>query len=164
MAMRGADGQQSGMFSYVSPERRIPADHPLRPIREMTDEVLRHLSRRAAGLYAKRRPALHRPREAAPGPAAAGPLLRAERAAAHGAARIQSPLSLVRRPGHGRPGVGRDRVHAGRLTDALDPSGSLRRQAPAVGEAYGRSWTVPGSETAPGPGRSPLLSIDEVKV
>ena len=41
------------MFSYVSPERRIPADHPLRPIREMTDEVLRQLSRRFAGLYAK---------------------------------------------------------------------------------------------------------------
>src|SRR2546428_4738570 len=51
--MRGADGQQAGMFSYVSPERRIPANHPLRPIRAMTDEVLRHLSRRFAGLYAK---------------------------------------------------------------------------------------------------------------
>src|SRR5256885_15997453 len=51
--MRGADGQQSGMFSYVSPERRIPADHPLRPIRDMTDDVLRQLSRRFAGLYAK---------------------------------------------------------------------------------------------------------------
>src|ERR1700746_1851131 len=51
--MRGGDGQQGGMFSYVLPERRIPADHPLRPIREMTDEVLRHLSRRFAGLYAK---------------------------------------------------------------------------------------------------------------
>jgi transposase len=51
--MRGGDGQQAGMFSYVSPERRIPADHPLRPIREMTDEVLRQLSRRFAGLYAK---------------------------------------------------------------------------------------------------------------
>src|SRR6266576_4477576 len=53
MPMRGADGQQAGMFSYVSPERRIPADHPLRPIREMTDEVLRQLSRRFARLYAK---------------------------------------------------------------------------------------------------------------
>src|SRR6266404_6143296 len=53
MPMRGADGQQAGMFSYVSPERRIPANHPLRPIRAMTDEVLRHLSRRFAGLYAK---------------------------------------------------------------------------------------------------------------
>ena len=33
------------MFSYVSPEQRIPVDHPLRPIRETTDEVLRQLSR-----------------------------------------------------------------------------------------------------------------------
>jgi hypothetical protein len=41
------------MFSYVSPEQRMPADHPLRPIREMTDGVLRQLSRRFAGLYAK---------------------------------------------------------------------------------------------------------------
>ena len=51
--MRGADGRQGGMFSYVSPERRIPADHPLRPIRAMTDEVLRQLSRRFAALYLK---------------------------------------------------------------------------------------------------------------
>src|SRR5437016_10395095 len=51
--MRGGDGQQAGMFSYVSPEQRIPANHPLRPIREMTDEVLRQLSRRFARLYAK---------------------------------------------------------------------------------------------------------------
>jgi transposase len=50
--MRGGDGQQAGMFSYVSPERRIPADHPLRPIREMTDAALRQLSRRFARLYA----------------------------------------------------------------------------------------------------------------
>src|SRR6266849_1849697 len=53
MPMRGGDGQQAGMFSYVSPEQRIPSNHPLRPIREMTDEVLRQLSRRFAGLYAK---------------------------------------------------------------------------------------------------------------
>jgi len=51
--MRGADEKQAGMFSYVSPEQRIPAEHPLRPIREMTDEVLRQLSRRFAGLYPK---------------------------------------------------------------------------------------------------------------
>jgi transposase len=51
--MRGTDGQQAGMFSYVSPEQRIPAEHPLRPIREMTDEVLRQLSPRFARLYAK---------------------------------------------------------------------------------------------------------------
>ena len=51
--MRGGDGRQAGMFSYVSPERRIPADHPLRPVREMTDEVLRQLSPRFARLYPK---------------------------------------------------------------------------------------------------------------
>src|SRR5436189_62112 len=51
--MRGADGRQAGMFSYVSPEQRIPADHPVRSIREMTDEVLRQLSPRFARLYAK---------------------------------------------------------------------------------------------------------------
>src|SRR5262245_30829554 len=33
--MRAGDGQQAGMSSYVSPERRIPSDHPLRPVREV---------------------------------------------------------------------------------------------------------------------------------
>jgi transposase len=42
--MRGKDTQQSAMFSYVSPERRVPADHPLRPIREMVDIALTGLS------------------------------------------------------------------------------------------------------------------------
>lgn len=51
--MRGRDDQQGAMFSYVSPERRVPADHPLRPIRTMTDEVFKGLSRRFARLYAK---------------------------------------------------------------------------------------------------------------
>lgn len=50
--MRGPDGRQGAMFSYISPEQRIPADHPLRPIREMADEVLRQLSRQFSQLYA----------------------------------------------------------------------------------------------------------------
>ena len=33
--MRGDDIQQGAMFSYLSPEQRVPADHPLRPIRKM---------------------------------------------------------------------------------------------------------------------------------
>ncbi len=49
--MRGDDMQQPAMFSYVSPEQRVPADHPLRPIRQMVDEVLKNLSRRFAKLY-----------------------------------------------------------------------------------------------------------------
>ena len=51
--MRGADVKQEAMFSYVSPEQRVPADHPLQPIREMVDTVLQEMSRRFAGLYAK---------------------------------------------------------------------------------------------------------------
>src|SRR5262245_9783531 len=51
--MRGKDEKQAAIFGYVSPEQRIPADHPLRTIREVTDEVLRQLSRRFAGVYAK---------------------------------------------------------------------------------------------------------------
>ena len=42
--MRGSDTQQSSMFSYLSPEERIPGNHPLRPIRMMVDAVLVVLS------------------------------------------------------------------------------------------------------------------------
>jgi transposase len=42
--MRGSDQQTGYMFSYVSPDARVPADHPLRPIRLMTDDVLVRLS------------------------------------------------------------------------------------------------------------------------
>ena len=39
------------MFSYLSPEQRVPADHPLRPIRAMADAALRELNRRLEKLY-----------------------------------------------------------------------------------------------------------------
>jgi len=42
--MRGADAQQSAMFSYLSPEQRVPAGHPLRRVREITDRLLVELS------------------------------------------------------------------------------------------------------------------------
>jgi transposase len=51
--MRGDDNQQDGMFSYVSPEKRVPADHPLRPIRKMVDEILKEMSPKFAELYSK---------------------------------------------------------------------------------------------------------------
>jgi transposase len=51
--MRGDDRQQAAMFSYLSPEQRVPADHPLRPIRQMVDDVLRGLSPQFDGLYAR---------------------------------------------------------------------------------------------------------------
>ncbi len=51
--MRGDDRQQGAMYSYISPEARVPQDHPLRAIRALVDEVLRELSPRFEGLYAK---------------------------------------------------------------------------------------------------------------
>ncbi len=49
--MRGDDLHQDGMFSYISPEQRVPKDHPLRPIRKMVDEILVDLSPRFKKLY-----------------------------------------------------------------------------------------------------------------
>src|SRR5213592_3519045 len=49
--MRGHDEQAAHLFSYVSPEQRVPADHPLRAIRQMTDRVLATLSRKFARMY-----------------------------------------------------------------------------------------------------------------
>jgi transposase len=40
------------MYSYLSPEQRVPADHPLRAIRAMTDLALKGLSRKFAAMYA----------------------------------------------------------------------------------------------------------------
>jgi transposase len=51
--MRGEDHQQNHMFSYLSPEKRVRKDHPLRTIREMVDKVLSRLSRRFDTMYAK---------------------------------------------------------------------------------------------------------------
>src|ERR1700675_596911 len=51
--MRGDDHQQEGMFSYISPEKRVPADHPLRSIRKMVDEILKEMSPRFAKLYSE---------------------------------------------------------------------------------------------------------------
>src|SRR5437588_11410453 len=50
--MRGDDTQQSTMFSYLSPEKRVPASHPLRPIRLLVDRVLLRLNRRFERMYA----------------------------------------------------------------------------------------------------------------
>jgi len=49
--MRGDDNQQEGMFSYISPEKRVPADHPLRAVRKMVDEILKEMSPKFQKLY-----------------------------------------------------------------------------------------------------------------
>ena len=50
--MRGADVQQLGMFSYVSVEDRVPADHPIRKLRVLVDTILKELDGVLAARYA----------------------------------------------------------------------------------------------------------------
>ena len=51
--MRGTDQQQNHVFSYISPEQRVPRDHPLRPIRTMVDAILKELSPQFNKMYSK---------------------------------------------------------------------------------------------------------------
>jgi len=49
--MRGDDRNDVHLFSYISPEARVPKDHPLRPIRQIVDVVLKDLSTHFTKLY-----------------------------------------------------------------------------------------------------------------
>jgi transposase len=52
-AMRGDDVPQKAMFSYLSPEPRVPQEHPLRILRPLVDQVLKKLSPRFARMSAR---------------------------------------------------------------------------------------------------------------
>jgi hypothetical protein len=54
--MRGAFADQGGLFSYISPEARVPAEHPLRKIRELVRDVLSEMSRDFWREFSKQRP------------------------------------------------------------------------------------------------------------
>jgi transposase len=49
--MRGRDEQTGQVFSYLSPEQRVPATHPLRAIRKMTEPILSSLSPKFTLMY-----------------------------------------------------------------------------------------------------------------
>ena len=51
--MRGVDERTGELFSYVDRERRVRADHPLRPIRALVNEALTALQQEFAPLYAR---------------------------------------------------------------------------------------------------------------
>ena len=51
--MRSNEDKQQPVFSYVSLEERVPADHPLRPIRLVVDQILAAMSARFDALYAQ---------------------------------------------------------------------------------------------------------------
>jgi transposase len=49
--MRGEVNPQAGLFSYVSPEQRVPKEHPLRTIKAYADAALAAISRDLDELY-----------------------------------------------------------------------------------------------------------------
>src|SRR6266480_3403703 len=51
--MRGGEDPQAEVWSYVPLEQRVPADHPLRPMRAMVDAVLAELSPELSRLYSR---------------------------------------------------------------------------------------------------------------
>lgn len=51
--MRGRDKQQQTMFSVVSPEKRVPANHPLRPVKTMVEQRLASLSEQLDAMYSR---------------------------------------------------------------------------------------------------------------
>src|SRR5690242_8274366 len=50
--MRGQVDPQSSMFTYFSPDSRVPADHPLRGLKRYADAVLRSMNAEFDRLYA----------------------------------------------------------------------------------------------------------------
>ena len=51
--MRGAESGQQVLFSYVAIDARIPADHPLRAMKQLLEPVLGDLAPRFATMYAE---------------------------------------------------------------------------------------------------------------
>ncbi|MET4219597.1 hypothetical protein ACVWWG_001358 [Bradyrhizobium sp. LB7.2] len=59
--MRGRFTDQGGLFSYIAPDKRVPANHPLRKVRELVRDVLSDLNRSLGKLYASEgRPSIPR--------------------------------------------------------------------------------------------------------
>jgi hypothetical protein len=50
--MRGANQEQDHIFSYRSPAERVPMDHPLRAVKDMTNRALKELSEEFTIMYA----------------------------------------------------------------------------------------------------------------
>src|SRR5215207_7449226 len=98
--MRGRDDRSGGLFSYVRLEERVPADHPLRPIRALADEALAALNGRFEGLYSSMgRPSI--PPEMLLRATLLQAFFGALRADADGADQLQPVVPLVCRPAAG---------------------------------------------------------------
>ena len=92
--MRGIDHEQSDMFSYLSPERRVRKDHPQRMVRTMTDEILERMLQLFDAMYADGG-GVDPSREAAASTAFADAVFGAVGAPADGGDRLQHSVPLV---------------------------------------------------------------------
>jgi transposase len=95
--MRAKFEDQGGLFSHVSPEARVPKDHPLRKNRELVQDVLRDLNRTFSGLYSKEgRPSIPPEQLLSTLLLQAFYGIRSERQLIDGTVGLQSAVSLVR--------------------------------------------------------------------
>jgi hypothetical protein len=143
--MRGDDIQQDSMFSYLSPEARVPKDHPLRPLGQMVNQAFRELSPDFQAMYSREgRPSIP-PEKLLRAFAPPGVVYHPQRTTVDGAVGLQSPVSLVCGPLHGRQGLGPfGLLQESRALSRLGPGGGLfrarqRASSPsrtAVGRAF----------------------------
>lgn len=114
--MRGDDEPQDALFSHLSPEARVPQDHPLRTIRRVVDAILVELSPEFDRLYevGHGRGGGGRPRLASPGDSG-GPSPGRLAIAAEGPGGEREIAVL---PGSAGPGAG-GRLGVLRVGDAL---------------------------------------------
>src|SRR2546426_11837329 len=99
--MRGDDQQQDGMFSYISPNKRVAAGASAAADSIHRGSGFRSTVTAIQQALRTRRSAVDRSREAAAGLVAAVAVLSAKRAAADGATGLQPAVPLVCGAEHG---------------------------------------------------------------
>jgi hypothetical protein len=99
--MCGKDEQQLDVFSYISPEQRVPQDHQLRSLRAITDEAPRELQPRFQQAVRQNRATVDSAGEVAASAPAAGVALGAQRTDVNGTTGLQPAVPLVRELEHG---------------------------------------------------------------
>ena len=108
--MRANDDWQEGIFSYISPEKHVQSDHPLRPIRKIVDEILKEMSLEFSKLYSPvGRPSIA-PERLVAVVALTDLLFRAQRAHVDRTIAVQPVVPMVCGDGDGRGGVESRRV------------------------------------------------------
>ena len=158
--MRGDDKQQMSVFSYVNAEQRVPSDHPLRAIRQMTDAALAGVSEHFDAAR-RGRPAVVAGESWCGRCCCKRCFSSAQRAAVDGAVGLQPAVPLVRWAEHGRRDLGRDGVHQVPGAAAARRSGGTvvtgRRRTGACPAAVERRAFHGGRDSDPGLGEPAQL-------